>query len=439
MSETPPSPSSLPLVGHTVGYARDPFGYVERAVDAHGDVVELDVLGTDGPYVLSHPDHVERVLVDDHETFAKTDDFTEAFGEGLVAVEGDTWSEQRQFLQPLFYREVVHGYVETMVDQIERRLDRWEPGETRSMREEMGALTLDVVFATLFGRELSVEGDDARLRQAASGLNDLVVPTSWVLPEWVPTPSRRRFSQSRETLREEVRRLLRERRGDEAGTDLLSMLASARDGAGYPTSDTAVEDQLVGMLFAGHETTALALTYTWYLLARHPEIEARVHDEVVAVVGDDELRAEHVDELELTDRVVREAMRLYPPIHTIPRRTTRPVELGGYRIPDGAEVHVSVYLLHRDERFFDDPLSFRPGRWADEDKERPRFAYLPFGAGPRRCIGRQFALTEAVLAVAAIVRAYRLEWVGDGDLELAPEMTTQPVGTVPMRLRARER
>jgi cytochrome P450 len=439
MAETPPSPTALPLLGHTVRFARDPFGFVERAVDEYGDVVELDVLGTDGPYVLAHPDHAERVLVDGGDAFEKTDDFTEAFGEGLVAVEGTEWADQRQFLQPLFYREAVRGYAETMVDQMQRRVDRWHAGERRPIREEMGALTLEVVFATLFGRELSLSGDDARIRRAASGLNDLVVPTSWVLPDWVPTPSRRQFEQSRRTLREEVRRLLRERAGDEGdgSRDLLSLLAAARDDGGYPRTDTAVEDQLVSMLFAGHETTALALTYTWYLLARHPAVEAQVHDEVDRVVGDDRPRATHLDDLERTTRVVREAMRLYPPIHTIPRRTTRPVTVGGYRIPADGEVHVSVVRIHRDDRFFDDPLSFRPDRWVDDD-DRPRFAYLPFGAGSRRCIGREFALTEAVLAVAAIARDYRLEWAGDGALELAPEMTTQPAGDVPMRIRARE-
>lgn len=440
MTERPPSPAGLPLLGNTVAYARDPFGFAERAVDAYGDVVDLDVLGTDGPYVLAHPDHVERALVDDREAFAKTADFTEAFGEGLVAVEGDEWAQQREFLQPLFYGDAIRGYADTMVEQIERRIDRWTPGETRAIETEMQALALDVLFATLFGRELPVapaEGSDAaRLRAAAGGLNARFVPTSWVLPEWVPTPSRRRFEASKATLRAEVQRLLRDRSGGEPGTgnDLLSMLATARSTDGYPSSERAIEDQLVTMVFAGHETTALTLTYTWYLLARHPDVASRVREEVGAVVGDDRPAASHLDSLSTTARVVRESMRLYPPVHTLPRRTNREVVVGGYRLPAGAEVHLPTFLIQRDPRFFDDPLAFRPERWADGD-DRPAFAYFPFGGGPRRCIGQQFALTEATLAVASVARRYRLDWAGDGDLDLAPAMTTQPDGEVRMRIR----
>jgi cytochrome P450 len=435
MTDSPPSPTGFPVLGNTVAFARDPFGFASRAVDRYGDVVDLDVLGTDGPYVLAHPDHVERVLVDDRDSFEKTDDFTEAFGQGLLAVEGEAWTRQREFLQPLFYREAVTGYADTMVDQIERRVSRWEPGERRSLRDEMKALTLEVLFATLFGRELSLAGDDARLRAAAGGLNARFVPTSWALPEWVPTPSRRRFERARETLREEVRRLRRERVADEPGGDLLSLLTTASDGEDYPTGGEEIEDQLVTMVFAGHETTALTLTYAWYLLARHPAVAARVRDEVDAVVGDGRPRAAHLDDLVLTGRVVREAMRLYPPVHTIPRRTTRSVDVGDYRLPAGAEVHVSAFQIHRSERFYDDPLAFRPDRWTD--RERPRFAYLPFGAGPRRCIGRQFALVEATLAVARIAQEYRLAYAGEGEVALAPEMTTQPAGPVPVRIRAR--
>jgi cytochrome P450 len=433
----PPSPPGLPVLGNTVGFARDPFGFVDRAVATHGDVVDLDVLGAEGPYVLAHPDHAERVLVDDREAFAKTGDFATAFGEGLVAVEGEEWDRQREFLQPLFFRGAIRDHVGTMVDQIERRVDSWEPGETRPVRDEMKALTLEVLFATLLDRELSTTGADADLRAAAGSLNARFVPTSWVLPEWVPTPSRRRFDRARETLRDEVRRLLRERADeDRTGGDLLSLLARARATEGYPETETAIEDQLVTMVFAGHETTALALIYTWYLLARHPDVAGRVHDEVRGVVGDGRPTADDLGELTTTTRVIRESMRLYPPIHTIPRRTREPIDVGGYRLPANAEVHLSAIQIHRDARFYDDPLAFRPDRWIDAD--RSGFTYFPFGGGPRRCIGQQFALTEATLAVAVVARDYRLAWAGDGDLELAPEMTTQPAGTVPMRIHRRD-
>jgi cytochrome P450 len=196
-----------------------------------------------------------------------------------------------------------------------------------------------------------------------------------------------------------------------------------------------VSDQLVGVIFAGHETTALALTFAWYLLARNPGVRERVEREVDEVVGDDPVRTDHLSELTVLERVFRESMRLYPPIHTLPRETTRDVELGGYRIPAGSEALLSVVNVHRDARFFERPDRFDPARWDRDD--RHDYAYVPFGAGPRRCVGRTFATMEAKTVMAAVIKRYRLEWAGDGELGLNPQMTTQPCGEVPMTVRER--
>ncbi|SFR70789.1 Cytochrome P450 [Halogeometricum rufum] len=425
----PPAPDGLPVLGNTVAFARSPFSFTDAAVAEHGDVVRLSILGSDR-YIVAHPDLFERALVTDREAFAKTDDFRLAFGDSVLAVEGDAWREQRDLLDPFFFYRRVAEYVPAMREQAARRASSWTPGETYSMVDEMKGLTFDVLAATLLGLDRDGGGD--ALRRAADDLNARFAPTSWALPDWLPTPSRRRFDRAVTTLREEIDRLVRADHDDDS---LLSVLANAREGEGYPRSDAAVSDQLVGVIFAGHETTALALTFAWYLLARNPGVRERVEREVDEVVGDDPVRTDHLSELTVLERIFRESMRLYPPIHTLPRETTRDVELGGYRIPAGSEALLSVVNVHRDARFFERPDRFDPDRWDRDD--RHDYAYVPFGAGPRRCVGRTFATMEAKAVMAAVIKRYRLEWAGDGELGLNPQMTTQPRGEVPMTVRER--
>jgi cytochrome P450 len=443
----PPAPDGLPLIGNTVGFARDPFGFTASAVAEHGDAVRLSLPGEDR-YVLAHPDYLERALVTERDAFRKTDDFRLAFGESVIAAQGESWREQRDLLDPFFFLRRIRSYVPRMRAQATRRADSWTPGETYSMVEEMKGLAFDVLSSSLLGLDPSdgdVDGGDtADLRAAADDLNARFAPATWALPEWVPTRNRRRFDDAVSTLREEVGRLLRRARTAPGGStsadeaDLLSVLAAARGGDGYPRSDEEVSDQLVGMVFAGHETTALALTFVWYLLSRNPEVGERLRREVDAVVGDGPVEWSHLADLSYVERVIEEALRLYPPIHTLPRETTRDVEVGDHVIPQGSEVLLSVVTVHRDGRFYDDPSSFAPDRWAGERaSSRPEYAYAPFGAGPRRCIGRAFATVEAKLVVAEIARRYRLDWAGDGELGVRPQMTTQPVGDVPMVVRER--
>lgn len=431
----PPTPGGDPVVGQTIRFARDAFGCVGRLVDEHGGVVGLDVLGFDDLYVVADPEEIERALVSERDAFGKGRDFEAAFGDGIIAANGEAWREQRELMQPLFFMRRIREYTDEMVAQTERRIARWCPGERRPMLDEMKDLTLDVIFATIFGRELEVDGDE-RLRASAAGLNGRFSPASWALPAWVPTPARWRFERSARRLRREVTRLLEAAQPD-GGDDLVSALAGALDSDGYPRSIEEVRDQLVVMTFAGHETTALALLYTWYLLATHPAVRERFHAELDDVLGGEPPSAGDLPRLEYTDRVLKESLRLYPPVHGIPRETTREVELGGYRIPAGSTLLLSTYVVHRDERFYDDPETFRPDRWdGDLESSIPDFAYFPFGGGPRRCLGQQFATVEAKTVLGTIGQRFRLEYDGSG-LELAPKMTTLPAGTVPMVIRER--
>lgn len=432
---SPPSPKGLPVLGNTFAYASDQFGFIEDARRECGDVFVADLLGLGKICYLTHPDHFERVLGTDRDAFGKSDLLSFALGDGLLAVEGDRWERQREALEAFFYPERIRSYADRMVTVTERRIDRWQDGETRSLLEEMTGLALEILFETLFDRRLDPDVDVA-LRQAATDLNAYFEPTSLVLPRWLPTPSRRRFDRADDRLRAELRSLLEDRAGSgQHGDDLLSTLVTLRETDTAPMSDDEILDQLMTLLFAGHETSALALTYALYELHQSDPVCERFTEELATVLDGERPTTETVPELSMTRRIVQEALRMYPPAHTIPRVTTRDVELGGYTLPEGTRTHLALHSVHSDERFYDDPDVFRPTRWQVTSPTEKGYAYLPFGAGPRTCIGRQFALLEARLALATIGQQYRL--VPQSELSLSPMMSTQPVGEVPVTVRRR--
>jgi len=457
-SRLPPSPSGYPFLQNAIHFARDPFAFVEDAVAECGDIYRMELPGIDDVFVFAHPEYFNRVLVTDVDAFGKTEDYRRAFGSGLLSVEGQQWRRQREMLQPLFYRDRIRDYTDQMVACTNRRLATWTDDESRDMEAEMRDLTLEILFATLFGRRMA-PGEDQELREAADGLNEWFAPSSWMLPPWVPTPARRRFNQSTKRLRREVRALLDDNKqenppntdaggenssvsnqrvpAESAVPDLLTQLQSTQeaDDAAQLTTEE-IEDQLVTMVFAGHETTAAALGFTWYLLATHPDICDRFHAELDTVLDGDPPTAEDLDDLEVTERIITEALRLYPPVHTIPRRTKTDVEIGGYSIPAGHELHLSIIHVHRDEQFYEEPLAFRPDRWTAEfEADLPDFAYAPFGGGRRSCIGREFALLEAKVVLATMGQEFRFDWERTGDLDLSPRVTTRTKDGIPLRIR----
>jgi cytochrome P450 len=430
VSASPSSLPGLPLLGHTLRFVRDPLGlYGDVAADCD-DVARLRVLGIGEFYVLTRPDHVERALTDP-ETFAKTEDFRIALGESVVATSGAQWRRQREALEEFFYPGRVRSYADRMVELTERRLDRWTPGDRISLHDEMGGVALDNLFGTVFGRPLDPDGD-RRLRRAANDINLWFKATSFALPTWVPTPSRRRFRAAVETVEREARRLLRE--ADADGDDLLSTLAARRGAHETDLTDAELVDQVVGLTFAGHDTTALVLTYALHQIGAHDAVRERFHAELDATLDGPPTLAD-VDALDVTRRIVHETMRAYPPIHTVPRETTRPVEVGGYRLGSGTRTHLGIWGIHRDERFWTDPDAWRPARWRDRSPESAGSAYLPFGTGPRTCLGRRFALLEATLVLAAVGRRYALD--PEAPLAFEPMVTTQPADGVPVTVRSR--
>lgn len=440
-SRRPPSPEGLPLFGNTFEFTRSPFEFVNRAIDECGDVYRMELPFVE-VYVLAHPEYFKRALVTDIDAFGKTEDFQRAFGNGLLSTVGSQWNRQRGILQPLFSLDRIKKYSDSMVDATQRRLATWGEGNTLEMESEMQDLTLEILFSTLFGRELSPgEGDD--LRDASDGLNKWFAPTSWLLPHWVPTPARRDFSNSVERLRMEVQQLLSEHSVDSASedpSDLLSKLHDAHEASGEDhLSMEEVEGQMLTMIFAGYETTAAALGFAWFSLATNPDIQQAFHEELDAVLDGDPPTYDDIEDLELTQRIVTETLRLYPPIHTIPRRSTRDIEINDYLIPADEEVHLSIIAVHRDERFYDDPLTFRPDRWTDDfEEELPEYAFLPFGGGRRMCIGREFARLEATLVLATIGQQWTLAWDGDDtELTIEPEITIKTKNGLPMQVQQR--
>jgi len=434
VTDTPPSPSGYPVVGHTPDYVSDPFGFIDRATAEAGNLFHASILGVGDLYVLAHPDHLERFLVRDRDALTKSEGFTVAFGEGVLSSTGEAWERQREALDSFFYPAKIRSYADEMVTGTVERTERWTEGDRLSLSTQLRSLALENIMRTLFDRPLDLDGDQ-RLRRAANDLNAWFEPSSWALPRWVPTPARRRFKRGRATLRAEAERLIEERRNGEPGEDLLSALVEMQENSDSALSDAEIVDQVQTMLFAGHDTTGLAMTYALYHLGRDDGLRERFHEELDAVLGDRDPTLSDVGDLDVTGRIVDESIRLYPPVHTIPRETTRPVEVNGYRIPADATVHLSLYAIHRDERFYDDPTAFRPARWCEESAQSRGYAFAPFGAGPRICIGRRFALLEATLVLATIGQRFELD--PQEQLALDPAMTTQPAGDVPVVVRER--
>ena len=432
-------PPYAPELGHPslhfIRQMRDIFTFIQDLF-ARQDIARSRLVGQGDIYALGHPDYLKRVLLTDREKFRKSEDFNIACGEGVLTVEGEEWRQQRDALQPYFTRDTVRTYGDGMLKQIRRRTDRWTDGQRFDLQERFTGMTLDVLFATIFGRELELDGDE-RLRQAAEDLHEWFVPSSYVLPNWIPTPSRRRFGKARATLREEADRLLAEATASTPtdpteADDLLSLLVGIREagmGDSAMLSDERLRDQMVTITFAGHDTTTGTLTFAFWALANHPEVREQFHAEIDALEGPPTV--EDLDGLVVTERVIRETLRLYPPVYILPRMSATDLEIGGYHIPEGERVNSMLWKIQRDERFFENPHEFDPDRWdGDLQSEIHNFAYAPFGGGPRICLGREFALVEAKLALATIGRQFRLEWLGDNQTTrtgveppVSPQMT----------------
>ncbi|WP_277555515.1 cytochrome P450 [Halobaculum limi] len=447
--EAAPGPDGLPVLGSYLESTRDFFTFRDRVAREHGGVARYRVLGQD-VFLLTDPDAIQQVLVTENEKFVKGELFQQQLrpilGNGLLNSEGEFWRRQRHLIQPVFTPRRIADYAEMMVDRTSATADGWADGEVRDVHRDMMGLTLDIVARALMGV-------DIRDRTPAIGAAlDTVMEASAggtlldLLPQRLPTPSRQRMSEAIASLDRIVDELVDEKRqalraGDiEPDADVVSALLTAEDDDGDRMAAEQVRDEVKTLLLAGHETTALALTFTLHLLAHNPEVEETLLAELEAELGDDDAGFDTVRDLEYLDKVVTESMRLLPPVHGILREPTEDVTIGGYRVPEGTPLSISQWTVHRDPAHYDDPLTFRPERWTDEfEADLHPLAYFPFSSGPRRCVGDRFALLEAKLVLATLLRRYSFEAVDPVDLEshLEASITTRP--TVPVQMRLHER
>lgn len=437
----PPGPKGKLLGGNFKAFRRDSLTYLQNATREHGDVVYLR-FGPQDVFFLNHPDYIKDVLVTHHQSFMKGRALQRAkrlLGEGLLTSEGDFHRRQRRLAQPAFHRGRIASYGSVMTTYAARTSSRWHDGATLDISQEMMRLTLAIVGKTLFDTDVESEADEigAALTAVMELFDFLLLPFSELLEKF-PLPHVRRFQKARARLDETIYRIIDERRrSNEDRGDLLSMLLSARDeeGDGGQMDDEQVRDEVMTLFLAGHETTANLMTWTWYLLSEHADVEAKLHEELCAVLEGREPTVEDVPRLRYTEMVVAESMRLYPPAWAIGRLALKDYELGGYTIPAKALVLLSPYVTHRDERYFPDPTRFDPERWTPEAKEsRPQFAYFPFGGGTRRCIGEGFAWMEGILLLASLARNWRMRLVPGHRVETMPVITLRPKHGMRMRM-----
>jgi cytochrome P450 len=439
----PPALTGSRLLGVLPDVRRDILGTLERARRERGDVVRLVA----GPprlrrtiYAFFHPDGIRRALATEADRYRKDNAFYRelrwSLGDGLLDSQDERWLRQRRFIQPLFTRKRIVGYADAMAEEAERLSARWRVAdEPIDLHGEMSRVTLRVVGRLLFGadveravpvvgRAFPILGEYARMR----AYSPVRLPRAW------PTPANRRAARAREEVRCACDELIAARRAHNGGgDDLIGLLIAARDGE-QRLEDAEIRDQALIFLLAGHDTTAIALTFALHLLGRHPDAQARVRAEASALNGRSPGAAD-VERLAYTTMVLKEAMRLYPPAWGFGRRTSAEDELGGHRLPAGADVLISPWVTHRHPGFWERPEAFEPERFTRErESARHRHAYLPFGAGPRACIGQYFSLLEAAILLAVIVRDHELTSV-TARVPLAPRITLHPAAPVLSRVR----
>ena len=440
----PPGPRGLPLLGNILDFRRDTLGFLQASAETHGDV-SLYRLGRDEVWLLRHPDAIRDVLVTRQHAFVKGKGIQWAklfLGEGLLTSEGEFHTRQRRLAQPAFHRQRIGTYARAMVDHALQSRDALVPGSAVDMHAQMMSLTLGVAAKTLFDADVRTEAPEIAdaLGVIIGFFPRFALPFAGALQR-LPLPGNARFERAVATLDRVVYRLIAERRS--AGTDrgdLLSMLLVAQDveGDGTGMTDRQLRDEVMTILLAGHETTANALTWTWYLLARNPEAEARLHAELDRALGDRPPGAEDMPALGYVERVLAESMRLFPPAWGIGRRAVADHDVGGYTVPAGGLVAMSPYVVQRDPRWWPDPLRFDPDRFLPEARAaRPRFAYFPFGGGARQCIGESFAWMEGVLILATLARRRRFRLAPGARVEPQALITLRPRHGMPMTVEER--
>lgn len=441
-SATPPGPNGLPILGNSLQFFRNPTSFAERCIRTYGDVVSLRVAGTP-TFLLGHPDHVKYVLADNFENYEKGALYREELsflGDGLLVSEGDHRAQQRKLIAPQFHPDRIERYARIMVAYAERTVAELPANEPVAVDEWMQGLALEIIAKALMDVDVSTSAPEIRraLEDVMEGARaSSRIPVS--VPGWVPTPGNVRYDRAMDTFDSIVADIIREHREDPDPPDtVVSTLVDASDSSDYSLTDRQIRNEITTLLLAGHDTTALGLSYTLYLLAKHPDEQRHLLEEIDRVVGDGSPDPDDVADLDRTEAAIKEGLRLFPPSYLFVRDAIDSDEIGGFRVPSGSMVVLHPWSVHRDERFFDDPARFDPGRWDDGlESELHSFAYFPFSGGPRRCVGEHFAWMEMQLVLVTLLRHYRFELAFDPPVELRPRITLRPANPISLIPRPR--
>lgn len=421
----------------------NPLEYFTKLAREYGDIAGLRVLNFRSIFI-NHPDLIEEVLVTNARKYSKGRVLRanrHVFGEGLLTSEGEFWLRQRRLAQPAFHRARIASYAATMVEYTQRMLNGWRGGEERDAHQEMMRLTLQIVGKTLF--DADVERDAQEVGKSLELLLEIGANfrRTIFVPHWLPTPTNLRVKREVAQIEKILYRIIGERRasGRDAG-DLLSMLLSAQDEDGSRMTDRQLRDEAITLFLAGHETTASTLSWTWWLLAQNPVVEGKLHAELDAILGDRAPSLDDLPRLAYTGHVITESLRLYPAAWGMARLVVEDHEIAGYPVTKGMGVAMVQWVVHRDPRWYEAPDEFRPERWENDLwKQMPRFAYFPFGGGPRQCIGNAFALMEATLILATIARKFRLRLEANHPVAPLASLTLRPRHGVRVKLESRRR
>ena len=443
MPQYPPGPSGHFLLGSLKDFSKDILGFLSKCARDYGSFSSFR-LGYRRVYLLCDPDDIQAVLDTDHALFHKHSFFWQhvqaIFGKGLLTSEGDHWAHQRHILQPAFQGATIAAYGAKMVQLTEMMLNRWPDEGTKDIHQDMMELTAHIMHETLLGSRGNLPAQE--IGELMNSVTDEIAKRfrrPFFYPDWIPTPGNLRYGKAVRKLDAFINGVIDDKNANVGGNgDIVHFLLQAHDPLGNSLSRQQIRDEIITFFLAGHETTALALSWTWYLLSQHPKVEAKVLEELEVALGGNSPTYQDLKRLPYCEKVLKESLRLYPPAYVLGREPVQPYQLRGYTLPPGSTILICQWVVHRDPQFFTNPDAFEPERWTDQfEKALPEFAYYPFGGGPRFCIGKYFAMTEAKLLLATIAQRFHLDLVPNHPVAPLTSVTLRPKDGVKMIVRKR--
>ena len=444
-----PGPKGKPIVGSSLDFAKNPPHFFVNLYREYGELTHFR-LGFIDAYLLASPELVQEVLIEKAKHFEKSqrgrERLSKFLGNGLVTSIGEFHKHQRKLIQPAFRQKYLNGYSEAMLHYTDALKEKWQDGKQVDLSEDMMELTMHIVCKTLFDLEVSEQSKqvgEAIMELQEITKKDLTAPFN--TPTYLPFPTNFRRKKLLAVVYDILEDMIQSYRKRELPEDskafhlMTALLDASREEGLEPMEDRQLRDELLTLFVAGHETTSNALSWTWYELSRHPEIEARFHQELDEVLQGEPVSLEHLPKLTYTTMIFKEAMRLYPPAWSlVGRESQEEQQIGDYMIPKRGLLFISPYVLHRLEKYFPEPETFRPERFTPEnEKQLPRHLYIPFGTGHRICIGRSFAMMEGILLLASIGQKFRFKRLSDKEAEILPQITMSIKGGLPVEVQTR--